>query len=402
MKRAWWSFVILVVAYALSLGAELICGDTPLYVRYQGQSYFPVFRFYPEDTFTGSGRLTRPNYKKIAESSDFQENPGSIMVFPLIPYGPYETLEPSEIDVPDEVSVRIAPEAHVATVDVNADLTIERSRRAGWFFGADDDGVDGKAMPARIPLDDALREAIAKRLRNEADERVERTVTDSEGRRIEVSVASFEKRRRTPKTVRMRLTEAADEGAAEKLAFGPDGEVLRGESAIWERATAEEKERVLGLVKTRFELPVERRVMTLAGERVAVSFDKTDVRFPFPPVWPQHPLGIDDAGRDVLARIVYGFRISMSFAVLLVVTSMGVGTVIGAVQGYFGGLLDITAQRLIEVWSALPFLYIMILTGSIFRAQFRTAARGLRHLQLDRHLLLHAGRVSQAAPPAVR
>ncbi|MBU4199678.1 MAG: ABC transporter permease subunit [Verrucomicrobia bacterium] len=83
-----------------------------------------------------------------------------------------------------------------------------------------------------------------------------------------------------------------------------------------------------------------------------------------------HPLGIDSAGRDVLARILYGLRISLSFGFLLVVVTMGVGILVGAFQGYYGGAVDIVGQRLIEIWDALPFLYILILMGSVFGSSF--------------------------------
>jgi microcin C transport system permease protein len=81
-------------------------------------------------------------------------------------------------------------------------------------------------------------------------------------------------------------------------------------------------------------------------------------------------MGIDGAGRDVLTRILYGLRTSLTFGLLLVVCSMGLGVVAGALQGYYGGLTDITGQRLIEIWSALPFLYIMILMGSVYGRSF--------------------------------
>ena len=81
-------------------------------------------------------------------------------------------------------------------------------------------------------------------------------------------------------------------------------------------------------------------------------------------------MGIDGAGRDVLSRILYGLRTSMSFGLLLVMGSMVLGIAAGALQGYYGGLLDISGQRFIEIWSALPFLYIMILMGSIYGRSF--------------------------------
>jgi microcin C transport system permease protein len=83
-----------------------------------------------------------------------------------------------------------------------------------------------------------------------------------------------------------------------------------------------------------------------------------------------HWLGIDSAGRDVLARILYGLRISMTFGFFLVLLSFAIGIAVGAAQGYFGGGLDISGQRLIEIWSALPFFYVMILMGSVFGQRF--------------------------------
>lgn len=81
---------------------------------------------------------------------------------------------------------------------------------------------------------------------------------------------------------------------------------------------------------------------------------------------PEHWLGTDAAGRDVVARLVYGFRISTYFALAL--TSIGtlLGILIGAVQGYFGGRIDLGTQRVIEVWNAIPELYLLIIIASIF------------------------------------
>ena len=88
-----------------------------------------------------------------------------------------------------------------------------------------------------------------------------------------------------------------------------------------------------------------------------------EVSFPFRPV-PGHPFGIDAGGRDVYSRVVHGMRIALLFGLLLAASGMFFGLVIGAVEGYFGGVTDILCQRLTEIWSALPFLYVMIFVGS--------------------------------------
>ncbi len=83
-----------------------------------------------------------------------------------------------------------------------------------------------------------------------------------------------------------------------------------------------------------------------------------------------HWLGTDENGRDVLARLVYGFRNCILFALGVTLISTFMGVLIGALQGYRGGWFDIVGQRFIEIWSSLPFLYIVILIGAIYGRSF--------------------------------
>jgi microcin C transport system permease protein len=85
---------------------------------------------------------------------------------------------------------------------------------------------------------------------------------------------------------------------------------------------------------------------------------------PNPPSW-QHIFGTDDRGRDIFARLAYGFNVSLSFALLVLAISLGIGMSVGAMLGYFGGKLDILGVRAIEIWSSLPFLYTIIIVSSI-------------------------------------
>ncbi|WP_123296372.1 ABC transporter permease [Comamonas sp. BIGb0124] len=77
-------------------------------------------------------------------------------------------------------------------------------------------------------------------------------------------------------------------------------------------------------------------------------------------------LGTDDRGRDMLAQLIYGFRISVLFAMALTVIGVVIGVVAGAVQGYFAGKLDLVLQRVIEIWSAMPELYLLIIFSAVF------------------------------------
>jgi len=95
----------------------------------------------------------------------------------------------------------------------------------------------------------------------------------------------------------------------------------------------------------------------------------TGVPFPSPPS-AQNWLGTDANGGDVLARLLYGTRISLLFGLLLTLLSSVIGIVVGAVQGYFGGRIDLIGQRLIEVWSGMPALFLLILLSSVIQPGF--------------------------------
>lgn len=81
-------------------------------------------------------------------------------------------------------------------------------------------------------------------------------------------------------------------------------------------------------------------------------------------------LGTDDQGRDVVARLIYGFRISVLFGLALTIFSSVIGIVAGAVQGYFGGWVDLLFQRFIEIWSSLPTLFLIIILTSFIAPNF--------------------------------
>lgn len=81
-------------------------------------------------------------------------------------------------------------------------------------------------------------------------------------------------------------------------------------------------------------------------------------------------LGTDDQGRDVVARLIYGFRISVAFGLILTILSSIIGVAAGAVQGYFGGWVDLLFQRLIEIWTSMPSLYLLIILSAFITPNF--------------------------------
>jgi microcin C transport system permease protein len=106
---------------------------------------------------------------------------------------------------------------------------------------------------------------------------------------------------------------------------------------------------------------------------IPYRYDTINYELPQPapsPPPPENWLGTDDQGRDVLARVIYGFRISVLFGLTLTLFSSLVGVLAGAVQGYYGGWTDLLFQRFIEIWSGLPVLYLLIILASVVEPNF--------------------------------
>jgi len=108
---------------------------------------------------------------------------------------------------------------------------------------------------------------------------------------------------------------------------------------------------------------------------IPFSYDTpvTDLPTPAPsPPTVQNWLGTDDQARDVSARLIYGFRISVLFGVTLTVFASIIGIIAGAIQGYYGGWVDLSFQRFIEIWEGMPFLFVLLIVASLFVPGFWT------------------------------
>jgi microcin C transport system permease protein len=106
-----------------------------------------------------------------------------------------------------------------------------------------------------------------------------------------------------------------------------------------------------------------------------IPFSHDTIQYDLPGPAPTPPsrknwLGTDDQGRDVCARLIYGFRLSFVFAFLLTIFTTALGITLGGIQGYFGGKIDLIGQRLTEIWSGLPMLYILIILSSFVSPHF--------------------------------
>jgi microcin C transport system permease protein len=108
---------------------------------------------------------------------------------------------------------------------------------------------------------------------------------------------------------------------------------------------------------------------------IEFSYDTINLVSDFPAPSPPNStnlLGSDDQGRDVLARIIYGIRISLTFAILLSFFSAIIAILLGAIQGYFVGMVDIILQRFSEIWSSLPMMFLLIIFSAIIAPSFFT------------------------------
>lgn len=106
---------------------------------------------------------------------------------------------------------------------------------------------------------------------------------------------------------------------------------------------------------------------------IRYSYDTINYDLPSPapsPPTKENLLGTDDKGRDVVARLIYGFRISVLFGLTLTIVSSIVGVMVGAVMGYYGGRIDILGQRFMEVWSGMPTLFLLIILASVVQPNF--------------------------------
>ena len=385
LKRAYVSFWLLVGLYTLGLVAELLCNANPYYVHHNGTSYFPFLAayntsfapfqlnlgIYPEDIFLGNGVLTPPNYKTLNQQPAFADTLGNFMLFAPVPFGPNEIIPVETINIPQNVTVTFTPYVHVATVDVRPDLRINRAANFTFFIPAENDrALRERSLSSSWPLSPALQNAVARRFANQPADTIAAQLQSHSGQLARVSLRAYTPRQGAPRHVRLRFEEPrAAQEAATRIVFRQDLRVQTSSFALWPHLSESERTTIHHLVTDRLGRVLDDHTMTLADQTFRLRFDMIDVRYPFKPV-PGHRMGIDNAGRDVLARILYALRISLNFGFILVTITFGIGIIIGAIQGYFGGLFDLMTQRLIEIWSALPFLYIIILMGSVFGRSF--------------------------------
>ncbi len=287
---------------------------------------------------------------------------------------PGEIVQPATVEAYRRVRVKIVPDLRTGRLDLRPDLTVASQTGCEPFSAELRPGAsltDALALPA------GFAEAAAARFANDA---APAFAAAADG--VAFSMMEYAPRSAPPKTVRVRLRDDGEASAkplsltfsgntdgvlpvhASRVAYGVLLRQLDAPSAeALQAAVARVRTQPQGNAPEAFALAYAN------GATAKCEASLEPVSWPCRPV-PGHPLGIDAAGRDVLSRIVAGTRTALVFGLALVFSSMLLGIAAGAVQGYFGGLVDIVGQRFIEIWSSLPFLYVMILVGSVFGRSF--------------------------------
>ena len=312
-RRGWWSLWIFVALYAASLCAGLFCGS-------------------PHEVFPAS--VLDPHLRPAVVSAG---------------HYPVAAAEYSPADLAPDGNLTQSPQRPPSPEEETASRTLRTSCGENGYpsFAQVRAWGDTNTFSSALssPLPASVAEAAAARLRGEAAPAFEfatngvsyrlAALTRSDGHTVE---------RSNGRTVRVYLRRADWRTAKPEQEPAPS---LRG---LPPKAGG-------GVV----------RHSSLVARHSAVPLEPAV--FPFRPI-PGHPFGFDAAGRDVFSRVVYGARTAITFGLLLTLASLALGVAFGAVQGYFVRWVDIAGQRFTEIWSAIPFLYVMIFLGNAFGRSF--------------------------------
>ena len=389
-RVAFWSLRILIGLYVLSLGAEFICNGEPLLMRFNGEWSCPFLLAQPpEGVRKATGETTHVDYRLFTDSDIFKQDKRNFALFAPVRYSPGETLDTADLEHDKVVTLSLIPNQPVGRFNLTRDFAIVRQDNCKQFF-PNVNLYDGFTHLADvIDLTPELRQAINSRLLGEACEAYETTVAPMPLRafpwqqlrltlsptvggddfpttiRVNLSAILPNNQRFLPKLTYNFMREADENGKLTKVVMKPSKKTIPPSEALaaqlTEWATAGFKKDITAADGIFYTDPE-------TGTVYAV-YSGNNIRFPFPPT-ARHIFGLDGSGRDVFSRIVYATRIAMSFGLLLVMTATVLGMIIGSIQGYFGGKVDICMQRFTEIWAAMPFLYIMVLVGAVFGRSF--------------------------------
>ena len=378
-RRAVFSLWALIAIFAVSLVSELICNSRPLWIRWRGSWHFPFLD--SSITYAGLGLDEKGDepvdFKEFTQSPEWKSDPGAKALWAPFRHSPYEVASPSDLSYASTVRVTVEPDRRIGRCDILPDGRIMRQEgmalsangRSG-FLPEGAETLDAMNPPPAFKA--ALADAFAGRLPKDGAP-VRGVLADGSawtarvrnvpgGAGCATVLFRQEVRPAEPFNLEFRLE---------------DGEPVCKECEEWDGLPPASRKALAGLAKRHFDAamahkaadPAPVAVDTANGGTALASAVFKYATFPFPPC-DGHPFGLDSGGRDVLALVLYGTRIALSFGLILAFSGMFIGLAVGAVEGYFGGKVDIAGQRATEIWSAIPFLYVMIFIGATIGRSF--------------------------------
>ncbi|MDD4103355.1 MAG: ABC transporter permease subunit [Kiritimatiellae bacterium] len=373
IRRARWSLVALVALFTLSLFSELICNSRPLYLRFKGKSFLPFAQNLTHaDLLREGAEAGRINFKALVASDEFKEDKNNRVLWTPVPYGPGEVLDAAHLRAYRTVRMSVVPEYNVGRLNLLSGLTVVMPVNCEGFFPGTP-VVEGQRLDEHWVLPEELKSTLQTRLAGGADAARDFIVEHASqaGQRARITLPAVVARAALPASVRLTFRQPDPPELPFQLIFRqkPDGQVYPVSSKMWQKIPEKVRPKILGLAQEAFDGTAPQAVVAWKGRVAEVSCALSEIAWPFPPV-KGHWMGIDSAGRDVFARVLYGMRTALLFGLILAVWAMAFGLLIGSLQGYFGGWVDIAGQRLTEIWSALPFLYVMIFIGAALGRSF--------------------------------
>ena len=373
IRRARVSLVLLTALFGVSLVSELLCNSRPLYLRVNGKTFFPFVQNLTQRDLLGEGTdATRVNYPAFTASDAFRSDPRNRVIWAPVPYSPGDVTDAATLRDYRTVKVSVVPEVHAGRINLRPDQTVIRPESVAPFF-PDVPRVEGQSLGKHWTLPDDFRAALAERFAGRAAPSQVFTLTHAlqPGLTARVTLPEVHASATPPASARLMFRQPAPPDLPLQLRFrrSAEGTVYPVTEHVWRKVPDVHRPDVQRLVADAFRGTAPTARIAWKTRHADVACALGEIAWPYPPV-KGHWMGIDAAGRDVLARVLYGLRIAMIFGLLLAFWAMLFGLGIGAVQGYFGGWVDIAGQRLTEIWSALPFLYVMIFIGSALGRSF--------------------------------
>jgi microcin C transport system permease protein len=326
-----------------------------------------------QQALVGSGAdATRVNYHAFTASAAFTADPRNRVLWAPVPFSPGDVVDAASLRQYRTVKVSVVPETHAGRINLLPDQSIIMPVSCGPFFPGVT-RIEGQRLAAHWKLPEELKAALTERFAGRGAPAATFTLSHLTRAdvRARVTLPEAPAQAAPPASVRLMFRQTTTPDLPVQLRFrrSADGQVYPVTRRAWQSIPAAHQPEILKLATEGFSGTAPSASIRWKERHATVACALSEIAWPYPPV-KGHWMGIDAAGRDVLSRVLYGMRIAMAFGLLLVVWAMAFGLLIGAVQGYFGGWVDIAGQRITEIWNALPFLYVMILIGSVLGRSF--------------------------------